>query len=270
MSRPRDMSKSQKISPILICHLRNKMGTNWHPLRMFGIFWVEFSRFHLHQVKGREMMGEKKTALNPQPATLPSARSAAKALAVALTCCTLWSWSRTAELSPPASGSPQVTTVPSSLVAAKAPVVPNAELVPAMWRTSLNSSKTSVQSPPASGSPQATTLPSTSAAKALSVDTSCCTSLSWSCTSVQSPPASGSPQVATLPSSKIAAKARLLATTRCTLLSRCCTAVLSPPAEAMPQVITPSSATAAKAKFVACSCFTCVQEWGIPWDSPCC
>ena len=36
------------------CHLRNKMGTNWHPLRMFGIFWVEFSRFHLHQVKGWE------------------------------------------------------------------------------------------------------------------------------------------------------------------------------------------------------------------------
>ena len=34
--------------------LRNKMGTNWHPLRMLGIFWIEFSRFHLHQVKGWE------------------------------------------------------------------------------------------------------------------------------------------------------------------------------------------------------------------------
>ena len=51
---------------------------------------------------------------SPQVMTDPSSRIAAKAPGVAWICCTPLSWSRTAELSPPRSSLPQVTTDPSS------------------------------------------------------------------------------------------------------------------------------------------------------------
>ena len=89
-----------------------------------------------------------------------------------------WPSSTESQLAPP-----QVTTVPSERIAAKAREV--------AWTcvTSINWSWTSAQSPPSWGLPQQTTAPSARmAANALSVAWICWTSKSWSCTALLSPP----------------------------------------------------------------------------------
>ena len=96
-----------------------------------------------------------------------------------------WTWL----LSPPYSGSPQVTTAPDSRIAAKA--------LSGAWMcwTFLSCSCTWLLSPPSSGLPQVTTdSDSRMAAKALSGAWMCWTFLSCSCTSLLSPPYLTSPQ----------------------------------------------------------------------------
>ena len=101
---------------------------------------------------------------------------------VAWICCTPLSWSWTAELSPPQSASPQVTTDPSSRIAAKA--------LPVSWIccTPLSWSWTAELSPPQSASPQVTIVlsPWHHKAKAYSVDASC----GWSTRAVRHSPSS--------------------------------------------------------------------------------
>ena len=98
------------------------------------------------------------------------------------------SWSQTAELSPPYSAWPQVTTDPSSSIAAKA------ESVAWICWTPLSWSRTAELSPPYSAWPQVYTDPSSSiAAKAESVAWICWTPLSWSRTAELSPPYSAWP-----------------------------------------------------------------------------
>ena len=105
-------------------------------------------------------------------------------------CCTLLSWSWTAELSPPKSASPQLTTDPSSRIAAKAFRVAWICSTPFSW------SRTAELSPPECGYPQVTTDPSSRiAANAPIVAWMCCTPLSWSRTADMWPPKAGSPQV---------------------------------------------------------------------------
>ena len=163
-----------------------------------------------------------------------------------------FSWSRTLELSPPKSAWPQVTTDPSSSIAAKANPVAWICCTPFSW------SWTAELSPPCCASPQVATDPSeTIAAKARNVAWICCTPFSWSRTLELSPPKSAWPQVTTDPSSSIAAKAEPVAWICCTPFSWSRTLELSPPKSASPQVTTdPSETIAAKARNVAWICCT--------------
>ena len=153
----------------------------------------------------------------------------------------------TAELSPPQSGLPQVTTDLSARIAAKA--------APAAWIccTPLSWSRTFELSPPQRELPQVTTdLSARIAAKAVSAAWTSCTPLSWSRTVELSPPEYALPQVTTDLSARIAAKAAFVAWISCTPLSWSRTVELSPPEDGLPQVTTDLSARiAAKAAFVA-------------------
>ena len=105
------------------------------------------------------------------------------------------------ELSPPEAARPQLTTDPSSRIAAKAAFVAWIFCTPFSW------SGTAELSPPKHGFPQVTLDPSSKiAAKAESVAWIRCTSFSWSRIAQRSPATSGEPQVTTDPSSRIAAK----------------------------------------------------------------
>ena len=155
-----------------------------------------------------------------------------------------WADLETAELSPPNSWSPQVTTDPSAKIAANAPSAAWICCTPLSW------SWTAELSPPNSWSPQVTTEPSAKiAANAPSVAWIRCTPLSWSWTAELSPPHQWSPQVTTDPSAKIAAKAQnaalnLLHTPELILKQQ----KLSPPQLWSPQVTTdPSAKIAANA-----------------------
>ena len=184
--------------------------------------------------------------------TDPSARIAANAYIVAWICCTPQSWSWTAELSPPFSARPQVTTDPSARIAA------NANFVAWICSTPLSWSRTAELSPPSTASPQVTTDPSARiAANANFVAWICSTPLSWSRTSALSPPPSALPQVTTDSSARIAANAESVAWICCTTQSWSRTAELSPPFSASPQVMTdPSARMAANACTVAWVCCT--------------
>ena len=116
--------------------------------------------------------------------------STANAPTVAWICCTRLSWCWTAELSPPYSAPPQVTTEPSARIAANALSV--------LWIccTRLSWCWTAELSPPYSAPPQVTTEPSARiAANAIPVLWICCTRLSWSWTAELSPPNCAPPQV---------------------------------------------------------------------------
>ena len=114
----------------------------------------------------------------------------------------LWSWSWTLALSPPPYLSPQVTTLSSSSIAAKA------VRVACICRTRAPFSWlwTSMLSPPQFSSPHTITEPSPRIpANAAAAAWMCFTSTSWSLTLLLSPPRDGSPQVTTEPSSRMAA-----------------------------------------------------------------
>ena len=82
--------------------------------------------------------------------SLPSAKTAAKALSVLQICCTFLGWSCTPELSPPSSGSPHVTAFPFTKMAAKA-----LSVLQICW-TFLSWSCTLELSPPLKGTPHVT------------------------------------------------------------------------------------------------------------------
>mmetsp|Transcript_113507 Transcript_113507/g.244365 ORF Transcript_113507/g.244365 Transcript_113507/m.244365 type:complete len:275 (+) Transcript_113507:771-1595(+) len=166
-------------------------------------------------------------------------------------CTPLASASCTGELSPPATGSPQATTVPPSVTAAKASSVE--------YRATTSCPEsfcwTPLLSPPEEHSPQVTTVPSCfSAAKARRQGQTWTTPpVSWLRTALLSPPERGSPQVTTEPSVFRAANARQLAKMSRTPSESCsCTGVLSPPCPVPPHVRTePVRLRAANACFVA-------------------